>query len=179
MKIEKKYYDSGHLYKETYFLDNIVHRDDGPAEICYYPSGKIASEEYYVNGKRHRINGPAYITYEEYGDIISEQHWINDMAHRLDGPAFIQHYEYDITRETYFVNDICLEDFEEYCYYSQPQLQKQKGFIHEIITSFMNAKNVVVLGLILNQLRSLELNSAILHLGGLKLKRLEKCLRFL
>ena len=83
MKIEKKYYDSGHLYKETYFLDNIVHRDDGPAEICYYPSGKIASEEYYVNGKRHRINGPAYITYEEYGDIISEQHWINDMAHRL------------------------------------------------------------------------------------------------
>jgi antitoxin component YwqK of YwqJK toxin-antitoxin module len=128
MKIEKKYYDSGHLYKETYFLDNIVHRDDGPAEICYYPSGKIASEEYYVNGKRHRINGPAYITYEEYGDIISEQHWINDMAHRLDGPAFIQHYEYDITRETYFVNDICLEDFEEYCYYSQPQLQKQKIF---------------------------------------------------
>jgi len=39
-----------------YYLNGILHRDDGPAFI--YPNGNMY---YYLNGERHREDGPAII----------------------------------------------------------------------------------------------------------------------
>jgi hypothetical protein len=37
-----------------YFLNNQLHREDGPAVI-----GSDGTQYWYLNGKRHRIDGPA------------------------------------------------------------------------------------------------------------------------
>ena|ERR1700691_2655957 len=64
MKTLKLYYD-GELpenytgivdygYCIEYYLNGLLHREDGPAII--YPDGRI---RYYLYGKRHRTDGPA------------------------------------------------------------------------------------------------------------------------
>ena len=62
-----------------YFLDGVLHREDGPAAI--YPNG---TKEYYKHGVLHRLDGAALI--HKYGT----ETWYKDgKIHRdSDAPAF-------------------------------------------------------------------------------------------
>ena len=63
-RIDKEYYDNGIIESEEYRNDdNEKHRIDGPAVIIYNKNGDIKMELYYVNDIFHRENGPAYINY--------------------------------------------------------------------------------------------------------------------
>ena len=73
-----KYYQTGEISSEYWYVNGVPHRTDGPAMIVYYPSGKIKFTEWLVNGKYHRIDGPAQIFYQETGEIKSEYWHLND-----------------------------------------------------------------------------------------------------
>ena len=55
------------------YLNNELHRLDGPSWIGYYENGQIYFETWYLNNKLHRLDGPAYIEYYENGQICHEQ----------------------------------------------------------------------------------------------------------
>src|SRR5450631_2156083 len=80
-------YESGQIKQEQYFLNGIMHRVGGPADLHYYESGQIAREYYFINSEYHRFDGPAIIYYDKFGQI---------------------------TVGEYFINDILLENFEKY-----------------------------------------------------------------
>ncbi|HYD18738.1 MAG TPA: hypothetical protein VEF76_09695 [Patescibacteria group bacterium] len=68
-----------------WLLNNVLHRDDGPAIIGGMPGAKGGSgwfEEWYRHGLRHRDNGPAV----EYED--GYEWYRNGKLHREDGPAY-------------------------------------------------------------------------------------------
>jgi hypothetical protein len=61
----------------TYFVDNKLHREDGPAII--YPNG---TKFWYKEGNNHREVGPAKVWVDG-----NEEWWLNGELHREDGPA--------------------------------------------------------------------------------------------
>lgn len=65
---------------ECWFLNDQLHRDDGPASIR---SGLHPEKSWYINGELHRVGGPAV----ERGRGICEW-WLNGRRHRDDGPAY-------------------------------------------------------------------------------------------
>ena len=94
-----------------YYLDEKVHRNDGPAVIFYFDNGFIGFEKYKLNGKMHRNDdGPAYIEYFESlnGKISKEIYYQNDEMHSINGPAEIWYYKNDkIKAEFYHQNGLC------------------------------------------------------------------------
>ena len=48
-----KYHENGKKRSEEYFLNDQLHRTDGPAYICWYENGQKWTEEYYLNGQYH------------------------------------------------------------------------------------------------------------------------------
>ena len=81
-------------YTETYYVDGLKHRIDGPAYILWYLDGTMHREHFYVKDHLHRTDGPALTVYRESGHIFSESYYIHDMFHREDGPAYIEYYNY-------------------------------------------------------------------------------------
>ena len=73
-----KYYESGKIEREYWYINGLYHRVDGPAIIWYYESGKIKEEHWYLNDKLHRVDGPAYLRYYESGKIEEEIWYLND-----------------------------------------------------------------------------------------------------
>ena len=71
-----------------YYLDEKVHRNNGPAVIAYLSNGG-RFENYYYHGKKYRENGPEEILYYEDGNIMGEIYCFNELCHREDGPAII------------------------------------------------------------------------------------------
>jgi hypothetical protein len=69
-------YDDG---DQIWFMDDLLHRIDGPAIIC--ANGKQC---WYINGIFHRVDGPAQIY--PNGDMFW---YINGNYHRDDGPAVV------------------------------------------------------------------------------------------
>lgn len=83
-----------------FYLNGVLHREDGPAwyhiggSRKWCQNGKLHREDgpaiidvrgylhWYIDGQRHRVGGPAYI--EPTGDMFYYQ---NDVLHREDGPA--------------------------------------------------------------------------------------------
>jgi hypothetical protein len=88
----KKYYDKEEtiLYIEEYYLNDKLHREDGPAKITYLDDGDIDSEEYYLNDKLHREEGPAYISYKNYksGDIFFVCYYLRGKKYK-EVPALV------------------------------------------------------------------------------------------
>jgi len=76
-----------------YYLNNLLHRDDGPA-VEYFDGTKC----WFKNDKLHRDNGPAI----EYANGTKE--WYkNGKLHRTDGPAI----QYSDGSEYWYLNNIC------------------------------------------------------------------------
>jgi len=44
-------YKNGSFMYESYFLNDLYHREDGPAYTIYSPSGEIIRETYFLHGK--------------------------------------------------------------------------------------------------------------------------------
>lgn len=78
-----------HKFREEYYLNNKLHRDNGPAVIEYYNSepSPISSEHYYRNGKLHRFDGPAKIHYNRIGERWNTEYYIHGQS--LDQSSFV------------------------------------------------------------------------------------------
>lgn len=61
-----------------YFVDGLLHREDGPAVII-----EPLIKKWYINGMKHREDGPAY----ECGSY--KEWWLKDRLHNIDNPAVI------------------------------------------------------------------------------------------
>ena len=101
-----EYYESGKVYRESWYLNNTFHRVDGPADIWYHESGVIKIENWYTNGLYHRVDGPAIIRYYE-SRIVEQEYWyIDGIRHREDGPADTWYYESgDIEQQCWYINN--------------------------------------------------------------------------
>ncbi len=64
------------MYSESYYLNDKLHRIDGPAAIFYYDDYKLQYQYYCLNGKLHRTDGPAEIFYCKNGQIQCENYWV-------------------------------------------------------------------------------------------------------
>ena len=93
--------------KILYYLDGILHRNDGPAFIPFYSNGSYV-EHYFQNGKRHRENKPAIIEYYNDGiTVYIEKYIFNGELHRKDGPADINYDRFgNIIVQNYYFNGI-------------------------------------------------------------------------
>lgn len=47
-----EHYSTGELLSERWYVNNRLHRTDGPAAIWYYNSGKVYVAYWFLNGKR-------------------------------------------------------------------------------------------------------------------------------
>jgi len=74
MNLEHKIFrrSDGSIESEQWWLDNKLHRLDGPAVVSYYKDGSIYSEYWYLDSKQHRSDGPAIVRYSKDGSIESE-----------------------------------------------------------------------------------------------------------
>jgi len=73
LRKEFHYFD-GNCWKnicwERYYLDDNMHREDGPASIYYYENGDVSNEYYKINGHEwNRENNPFRISYNKDGSI--------------------------------------------------------------------------------------------------------------
>ena len=108
MDIEHKVYHwpNGNTHRELWFSNNVLHRIDGPAEICYNESGIIGEEYWLITGKYNREDGPAIILYSKTGRIEQEYWFSINKLHRIDGPAAIKYFYFDDNKEEFwYLND--------------------------------------------------------------------------
>lgn len=77
----------GQITKETWFMDNKVHRLDGPA-MTIWKNGQKIRELWCLNDLKHRLDKPAFVEFFD-NQMICEAYLKNDEFHRTDGPAVI------------------------------------------------------------------------------------------
>lgn len=56
------YYASGNKHGEYWYVDGLLHREDGPAKIEYTDTGKKKAEFWYFNGQYHRPGDKPAVT---------------------------------------------------------------------------------------------------------------------
>ncbi len=116
-KIKKCYHLNGNIRKKYFYVNNQVHREDGPAIICYYENGRLESEHYLLNNKYHRKNNPARIEYYKNENIKAEYYCQNNKLHRENGAAEIHYDKNNKIKELFYylngkqiVNDYYLKN---------------------------------------------------------------------
>ena len=92
-QLRKYYRPDGSVRLEEYWLDDQLHRTDGPAIICYRPDGSVRLEEYWLDDQLHRTDGPAIIWYNPAGSVERECYFLDHQLHRDSGPAIIWYDE--------------------------------------------------------------------------------------
>jgi hypothetical protein len=90
MILTKYYYPSGVKKEKSYWSEDGLSRDDGPAVIKYDKDGAIFRREYWVGGVRHRAGGMPAI-YEHNGRRECSEYWEFGQRHRDDWPAVNVH----------------------------------------------------------------------------------------
>ena len=75
--------------EEYWYLNGMLHNENGPAVIILDKDMKIISEKWYIFDMLHNINGPADTTHNLEG--ITEGYYIFGKLHREDGPAIIKY----------------------------------------------------------------------------------------
>jgi antitoxin component YwqK of YwqJK toxin-antitoxin module len=76
----------------------------GSSVNYYYPNGSIEMENFFLNGILHREDGPAKIMYNPDGSIYFEYFYLGGLKHRKDGPAIISHVKDSICEEAFYIN---------------------------------------------------------------------------
>lgn len=94
----REFYPGGQLKSEKYLrydgMNNVLHREDGPAETMYYENGQKECEKWYQNDRLHREEGPALITYLSDGQIEMEAWFRNGQTYRPEGgSAVVSHHD--------------------------------------------------------------------------------------
>ena len=70
-------------------ISNEFHREDGPAVQCYHhETGIIELESYFVDGILHREDGAAVIWHDRNGKPVVEEYWL--VGERLSLRAFME-----------------------------------------------------------------------------------------
>ena len=106
-KIE--YNNDGNISKEEYWINNEIYRENGPSVIYYFKDGSIFNEIYFKNNEIHRENKPARIFYYENGLVFLEENLYNGLFHKIDGPAVIWYYHDNNNLKQYYFNGIEFE----------------------------------------------------------------------
>jgi len=83
LEIKKTYHENGQLKSKFYYLNNNLHREDGPAVQYWYENGQLKSKHYYLNNNLHREDGPAYQYWYENGQLKSEFYYLNGIIYSL------------------------------------------------------------------------------------------------
>lgn len=121
----KKQYENFILILESYFKNEILHRDnDLPAQIKYFKDGKLARLNWYKNGDKYESNTPSEIFYNLYG-IIRQQEW----CYRNESTDHIT-----MLRIQYYANGNIASEFKYDC-----NLQRMYDYI--LYDEFGNIKN--------------------------------------
>lgn len=94
-------------YKECYYKNGLLHREDGPA-IIIKKNNKLICQKYYIDGKLNNNNGPAIIEYDN--DIITKKSFYRDgLCHNDDDKPAILIYNNDKknyhVKESYYFNN--------------------------------------------------------------------------
>ena len=87
----KKQYGERVLYYKVYYLNDIIHRENGPAYIWYYENGNIDIQYCYINGIMTDINDntPAYQEYTNNGLLQKIRHYLNGRVHKKIPPQLL------------------------------------------------------------------------------------------
>lgn len=92
-QIAREFYPGGQLKAKKYLrhndLNDILHREDGPAETMYYENGRKECEKWYQNDRLHREDGPAIVTYLSDGQIEMEAWFRNGQTYRPEGGSAV------------------------------------------------------------------------------------------
>jgi len=58
-----------------------ITKESLPAKICFTPDGSDSyiSKFWFINDNLHRVDGPAVVWYDKAGEIINEEYYINDL----------------------------------------------------------------------------------------------------
>lgn len=113
---EITYYPSGKKRSETWKVNNVIHREHGPAELYWYEDGSPLVERWYQNGVLHREDGPAATTWRN-GRVELLEWFKHGLLHRDNAPA----------REhtSNFIRGVFLHTMEEW--YQNGQLHRADG----------------------------------------------------
>jgi hypothetical protein len=90
------FYDISSDGAQTWSLNGLWHRTDGPAVIL-----SDGTQQWWANGKRHRTDGPAVINPNG-----TQSWWANGKRHRTDGPAFV----YSNGTQAWFIKGVDITD---------------------------------------------------------------------
>jgi len=71
------YYENGNIKSTSYFINDQLHNNNGPAYTSYCENGNKQYKSYFINGSRHNDNGPAIIRYDDNDNIQHEAYFIN------------------------------------------------------------------------------------------------------
>jgi len=87
--LEYRIEEEGPVFSELWLLDDVLHREDGPACIMHRKhDGAVAFELWYEHGKLHRDGGPAALYYDFETGRVSEVHYFckGELFRADDGP---------------------------------------------------------------------------------------------
>lgn len=88
-RIEETYFTDGTLEHRCYYNNNnVLHREDGPAQESFYKNGALEVRVWRKHGKIHSEDGPAEEWFSRAGICMSRRWCINGQIHREDGPAY-------------------------------------------------------------------------------------------
>ena len=79
MQIEREYYENGQIRCERYYIDNKLHRENGPAVIHYNDNNEIKTEYYCIHGNNIHIEDYNDVNKLELIKLINEYNNINDL----------------------------------------------------------------------------------------------------
>ena len=102
---QEKFYPNGSIRWQEWYLNEKLHRENGPASIGYYSNGSIRSQTWFLNGEYHRYDGPAIIIYHPTGSIWWQEWYLNGKRHRENDPALIDYLPGgSIEKESWWLN---------------------------------------------------------------------------
>jgi antitoxin component YwqK of YwqJK toxin-antitoxin module len=88
--METALHPNGKVKSITYTVNDLLHRDDGPAYQHWNDVGVLVYEEWCQNDCWYRDNGPAVQQWNPAGELTLEIWYQNDRMHRDNGPAYQQ-----------------------------------------------------------------------------------------
>ncbi len=67
---------NGQLQFESFFLNDQLHNEHGPAIRFWYENGRPWFERFFLNGKSHNEHGPAERSWYENGQLRTERFYL-------------------------------------------------------------------------------------------------------
>ena len=57
-----KYYENGQIHFQSWYINGLLHNENGPAHIYYYKSGQISYQSWNINGIVRKIEPELFNT---------------------------------------------------------------------------------------------------------------------